>query len=190
MTTPLHAAAKMALDALEYMLGAWVYEPRSDANKRDSEGQANTAITELRAALAALAAPQGEPVAWASPGQLANLTDENDEVSGRYIPLRKTSGGKFTQPLYAAPQPAAPAQTIATRYVGDGTSKFPVECPDGGMTVTKPVQPVRPIKSPTRFMDRPVQPERSCAVCKHRPRDVPVTLKCTLCHDQNRWEQE
>lgn len=57
------------------------------------------------------AAPQQEaqePALFVSPKQLAALTDPDDPEGehGRYLPARKTSKGLFTQPLYAAPQPA------------------------------------------------------------------------------------
>jgi hypothetical protein len=41
-----------------------------------------------------------EPVAWCSPGQLANLMDV-DTDGGVYLPIRKTKRGNFTMPLYA-----------------------------------------------------------------------------------------
>ena len=51
-----------------------------------------------------------EPALFVSPKQLAALTDPNDSGGatnhGRYLSARKTSKGLFTQPLYAAPQPA------------------------------------------------------------------------------------
>lgn len=43
-----------------------------------------------------------EPVAWCSPGQLANLMDV-DTDGGVYLPIRKTERGNFTMPLYSQP---------------------------------------------------------------------------------------
>ncbi len=51
--------------------------------------------------------PVQEPAAFASPGQLAALSDPEsttDDAFGRYIPLRKTAAGNFVQPLYTTPQ--------------------------------------------------------------------------------------
>ena len=61
--------------------------------------------------LEAKAAPQQEaqePSLFVSSKQLAALTDPDDPDGehGRYLPVRKTSKGLFTQPLYTAPQPA------------------------------------------------------------------------------------
>jgi hypothetical protein len=49
------------------------------------------------------AAPAGEPVAWVSPGQLADHQDRIIGSGGAYLPVRKTRDGNFTMPLYAAP---------------------------------------------------------------------------------------
>jgi hypothetical protein len=59
----------------------------------------------LRAALAA-AAPSPEPALWVSPGQLA---EHDPQRTGKpnYLPAMKHQEGIFTQPLYAAPGPAA-----------------------------------------------------------------------------------
>ena len=59
----------------------------------------------------AQAAPQQEaqePALFVSAKQLAALTDPDDPDGehGRYLPVRKTSKGLFTQALYTAPQPA------------------------------------------------------------------------------------
>lgn len=71
----------------------------------------------------------GEVVLWVSPGQLAQHTDPvralaDPHIAGNYIPARKTPGGKFTMPLYAAPQASATgertelAKLIETRLLG------------------------------------------------------------------------
>lgn len=57
------------------------------------------------------AAPQQEaqePALFVSAKQLAALTDPDDPDGehGRYLPVRKTTKGLFTQALYTAPQPA------------------------------------------------------------------------------------
>ena len=64
-----------------------------------------------RAVLAKWAAPQQEaqePALFVSAKQLAALTDPDDPDGehGRYLPVRKTTKGLFTQALYTAPQPA------------------------------------------------------------------------------------
>lgn len=46
------------------------------------------------------------PVAWVSPEQLAAHKDRSAGEGGDYLPTRLTRDGLFTQPLYAAPQPA------------------------------------------------------------------------------------
>jgi hypothetical protein len=59
---------------------------------------------------------QQEPVLFVSPEQLNGFKDpeEGDFVDastkpfGRYIPARKTTGGKFTQPLFTSPQVQQP----------------------------------------------------------------------------------
>ena len=66
---------------------------------------------------ATLSAPT-EPVAFASPGQLAQLADKTEE-GGTYIPLRKTSVGNFTMALYATPQPTE-TQRIVDDLRADG----------------------------------------------------------------------
>ena len=47
-----------------------------------------------------------DPVAWCSPGQLANLMDV-DADGGVYLPIRKTERGNFTMPLYSQPVPVS-----------------------------------------------------------------------------------
>ena len=64
-----------------------------------------------KALLEAEAAPQQEaqePALFVSAKQLAALTDPDapDGEHGRYLPVRKTTKGLFTQALYTAPQPA------------------------------------------------------------------------------------
>lgn len=46
------------------------------------------------------------PVAWVSPEQLTAHKDRLAGEGGDYLPARLTRDGLFTQPLYAAPQPA------------------------------------------------------------------------------------
>ena len=55
-------------------------------------------------------------MAWASPKQLENLTDPQYDDHGRYLPVRKTSAGLFTAPLYAAP-PAQQLQQAVARAI-------------------------------------------------------------------------
>lgn len=53
------------------------------------------------------------PVAWCSPGQLANLMDV-DQDGGVYLPIRKTQRGNFTMPLFAtAPKVVTDTGTLA-----------------------------------------------------------------------------
>lgn len=52
----------------------------------------------------------GEVALWVSPGQFENLKADHDDESGTYLPVRHTSRGKFTMPLYTRPQPQAVAQ--------------------------------------------------------------------------------
>ncbi len=56
-------------------------------------------------------APQSaDPVAWVSPRQLAAMAaDPTDAGGAAYLPLRHTSAGNLTMPLFAAPQSAASA---------------------------------------------------------------------------------
>lgn len=63
----------------------------------------------------------GEPMAWVSPHQLAAHTDPTDSCrSGVYLPVRKTRGGQFTQPLFAAFHPAPPtAEEAALKWLGE-----------------------------------------------------------------------
>lgn len=79
-------------------------------------------IAELEALQAAPPAPVAAvPVLYVSPAQLEKHLDlegaENAEA-GRYLPARKTTAGKFTQPLHAIA--AAPAQEHATQLAGQG----------------------------------------------------------------------
>ena len=57
----------------------------------------------------AIRASRGQaPALWLSPEQFANFVDADEAPFGKYVPARKTSVGKFTMPLFAAPaQPAA-----------------------------------------------------------------------------------
>ena len=66
----------------------------------------------------AMAAPQQEaqePALFVSAKQLADLADPSHATGGSYLPARKTRAGLFTQPLYAAPQPA-PALLSESEY--------------------------------------------------------------------------
>lgn len=70
-------------------------------------------VSQFKAALLArgFATPQQEaqePALFVSAKQLAALTDPDDPDGehGRYLPVRKTTKGLFTQALYTAPQPA------------------------------------------------------------------------------------
>lgn len=71
------------------------------------------AADEIRSAAALLQADGkagGEVALWVSPGQFENLKADHDDESGTYLPVRHTSRGKFTMPLYTHPQPQAVAQ--------------------------------------------------------------------------------
>ena len=75
-----------------------------------------------RAVLAKWAAPQQEaqePALFVSAKQLAALTDPDDPDGehGRYLPVRKTTKGLFTQALYTAPQPAPQPSHVAQAAV-------------------------------------------------------------------------
>lgn len=61
-----------------------------------------------RTPAARLLAGEVEAVAYASPEQMASMGDPIGDMAGAYIPLRKTSAGKFTMPLYAHPPAAEP----------------------------------------------------------------------------------
>ncbi|WP_192258606.1 hypothetical protein [Mesorhizobium caraganae] len=72
----------------------------------------------LRSSLAALPPPTGEPVAYASAGQLAFEDRPDDGDGGVYIPLRKVPGGLFQTPLYlAAPLQVEPAEGEIAKLV-------------------------------------------------------------------------
>ena len=64
------------------------------------------------AVLASVSSASAEPVAWCSPGQLANLMDV-DVDGGVYLPIRKTERGNFTMPLYSASPEPVPATNQA-----------------------------------------------------------------------------
>lgn len=44
-----------------------------------------------------------QPYLWVSPEQAANITDHPPGEGGRYLPVRKSCDGKFTEPLYRRP---------------------------------------------------------------------------------------
>ena len=44
-----------------------------------------------------------QPYLWVSPEQAANITDRPPGEGGRYLPVRKSCDGKFTEPLYRRP---------------------------------------------------------------------------------------
>lgn len=52
--------------------------------------------------------PQAEavPAIYVSRGQLENLKPDPEDAAGTYLPVRKTPKGKFTYPLFSAPQQA------------------------------------------------------------------------------------
>ena len=56
------------------------------------------------------------PVLYVSKEQLNNHRDHADSEAGRYLPCRITPAGKFTTPLYAAPQAQAEDARDAARY--------------------------------------------------------------------------
>jgi hypothetical protein len=60
--------------------------------------------------------PQAEevPTIYVSRGQLENLKPDPEDEAGTYLPVRKTPKGKFTHPLFAAPQQAEVTKTVAT----------------------------------------------------------------------------
>lgn len=55
------------------------------------------------------------PTLYVSPEQTDNVRDPEDAKAGRYLPVRKTPGGKFTQPLYTHP-PNAGAPVLDDRW--------------------------------------------------------------------------
>ena len=55
-------------------------------------------------------------VLWVSPEQFANLVDDDKAPSGTYLPVRKTSAGKFTMPLFTARAPADSVLEAAITY--------------------------------------------------------------------------
>lgn len=64
----------------------------------------------------------GAPMFYASPEQANALQDRlGDSEGGVYLPVRKTSAGKFTMPLYGAPavDARAPKATAVTDAAGD-----------------------------------------------------------------------
>lgn len=76
----------------------------------DMVGALGTFLSRHR--LASVSSASAEPVAWCSPGQLANLMDV-DVDGGVYLPIRKTERGNFTMPLYAASPEPVPATNQA-----------------------------------------------------------------------------
>lgn len=68
------------------------------------------AIAKGRAAIAALEAETGEPVAWIDPRDLAVLTCPGVKEFGpmRYAGVSGAQNSKSTLPLYTAPPPAVP----------------------------------------------------------------------------------
>ncbi|MGX1786893.1 hypothetical protein ACWIGM_09165 [Bosea sp. NPDC055332] len=89
--------------------------------------------TDFRAVLEAAltASPSaGEPVAYASTGQIAALEDRPADEGGVYIPLRKTPVGLFQMPLYATP-PATPVQTASVEAVLSAYEQQTEELPLG-----------------------------------------------------------
>lgn len=74
-------------------------------------------------------------VLYVSPEQLAKHTDlegEGSAEAGRYLPARKTQGGKFTQPLYAD-VPAAVAVPIDNNLLGEIIGCFDAALAEGLM---------------------------------------------------------
>lgn len=57
----------------------------------------------------------GEPVAWASAGQLAAYIDRPPGEGSNYLPLRLTREGNFTLPLYTRPAPSGVDETGAVK---------------------------------------------------------------------------
>lgn len=93
---------------------AWQYKLTGDSNRHviivDKE-LARLLASKSGCIVPLYAVPQPpavaqEPVMFVNLLQFAKLTDPEDE-SGKYLPVRRTSVGKFTDPLYAAPQPLA-----------------------------------------------------------------------------------
>lgn len=121
--TPLQAVAgePVANDIHGALTAAAIY--LTNAQRQYGKEMHRQAIASLekaqravaQAADCAKAAPKQEPqepALFVSPKQLAALTDPDDPEGehGRYLPVRKTTKGLFTQALYTAPQPApAPA---------------------------------------------------------------------------------
>lgn len=80
-----------------------------------------------------VAAVPATPVVWASPKQLAAMTDPDEAPHGRYLPVRKTRAGMFTEPLYAQPQPQ-PAQPLTDEALQKLSACGPVHCENGVVT--------------------------------------------------------
>lgn len=106
-------------DAVREAVARTIYDRNPDANPFDRHSTINFAYASehsrarafemadaILAALDSRAGDAGEPVAWCSPGQLANLTDV-DRDGGVYLPIRKTKRGNFTMPLFASAAPKA-----------------------------------------------------------------------------------
>lgn len=84
------------------------------------EGPTQEELNHARAALAQARAEQAEPAAFVSPLQFEQRLVDPDGEFGTYIPMRKTSAGKFTQPLYTTPPAAPVAKPTAWRYTANG----------------------------------------------------------------------
>ena len=75
--------------------------PQQEAQEPVWDGKQSDA---MQNALEAAAKPEsGEPYLWVSPEQAANIADHPPGEGGRYLPVRKSCDGKFTEPLYRRP---------------------------------------------------------------------------------------
>lgn len=118
-----HAALEAAVDSALVALAAPQQKSSQDTMyllRRLLSNQHTLTGSEFRAELEKIVGEAyqqeaQEPALFVSSKQLAALTDPDDPDGehGRYLPVRKTTKGPFTQALYTAPQPApAPADNV------------------------------------------------------------------------------
>lgn len=96
-----------AIDRFDaYFRSANAVPPNARISAPTSEWQALRALLATATGLPAQAAEQA-PVLYVSKEQLDNHRDHADSEAGRHLPCRITPAGKFTAPLFAAPQAQA-----------------------------------------------------------------------------------